>query len=101
MNYRYHPEARVESVKTFERYESEQEGLGSRFVEALDATIERIMNDPESYAFIASETRSLSVSRFPYSVVYRVECESQEVVIYAVAHASRRQGYWRHRMSPE
>lgn len=61
MNYRYHPEARVESVKTFERYESEQEGLGSRFVEALDATIERIMNDPESYAFIASETRSLSV----------------------------------------
>ncbi|WP_246160314.1 hypothetical protein [Nocardioides humilatus] len=42
--------------------------------------------------------RSKKVADFPYRVVYYVENEMLTVV--SVAHAKRRPGYWRDRVSP-
>lgn len=40
-------------------------------------------------------TRRVPLRRFPYFVVYREQGE--EIQVVAVAHASRKPGYWRHR----
>ncbi|HEX4953384.1 MAG TPA: hypothetical protein VF017_08330 [Thermoanaerobaculia bacterium] len=39
--------------------------------------------------------RRLVLNRFPYSLFYTAD--SEEIRIFAVAHHSRRPGYWRHR----
>jgi len=40
--------------------------------------------------------RKFLLARFPYSVYYL--SRDDEVLILAVAHGSRRPGYWRHRL---
>jgi toxin ParE1/3/4 len=42
--------------------------------------------------------RRILLDRFPYQLIYRVE--SDEIVVYAVAHQKRRPGYWRKRVPP-
>jgi hypothetical protein len=41
--------------------------------------------------------RRALLRRFPFSLIYAVETTA--VVIVAVAHQSRRSGYWRNRVS--
>jgi hypothetical protein len=43
----------------------------------------------------AGRTRSWLLSRFPYRVIYRVRDE--DIYIVAIAHTSRRPGYWKDR----
>jgi toxin ParE1/3/4 len=40
-------------------------------------------------------TRRVLLKKFPFSVIYRPEPDG--IVIFAVAHQSRRPGYWRGR----
>ena len=42
-----------------------------------------------------AEHRQFLVDRFPYKVVYRERVD--DVYIVAIAHSSRRPGYWRNR----
>lgn len=42
------------------------------------------------------ETRSIPLQRYPYSLHYRVE--GSILHVFAVAHHSRRPGYWRKRI---
>lgn len=41
--------------------------------------------------------RVLPLDRFPYLIPYA--CEGERLVILAIAHASRRPGYWRARVA--
>jgi plasmid stabilization system protein ParE len=43
--------------------------------------------------------RWMRLLRFPYLFYYEIR-DSQTVLIYAVAHGRRRQGYWQRRTSP-
>jgi plasmid stabilization system protein ParE len=47
-------------------------------------------------ALFGRRLRRLLVPRFPYGLLYRVEDE--RIFIVAVAHFSRRPGYWRSRI---
>jgi hypothetical protein len=46
----------------------------------------------------AKEAKRLVLSRFPYSIVVRQFPD--EIVVVAIAHQSRRPGYWRSRLRP-
>jgi hypothetical protein len=43
-------------------------------------------------AFVADRTRMLTLYDFPYSLIYRIQ--GDEIRVIAVAHHSRRPGYW-------
>lgn len=45
---------------------------------------------------VGSEARSLCVNDFPYTLFYLIEHE--EIIIVAVAHHSRKPGYWMDRL---
>lgn len=81
-------------------YEHSQQGLGARFLEHVRRTLLAIGSDPERFPTyegrsVARRFRRARVPRFPYVVVFYPR--QAEVVVVAVAHTSRRPGYWRNR----
>ena len=77
------------------RYEARLNGLGFRFLAAVEQTVEKIFTHPEAGAPLAGEFRKRIVPGFPYSIIYRVWEDYMYLV--AVAHQHRRPGYWRER----
>ena len=65
-----------------------------RFRQAVDEATVRIAEGPESLPRLSGFYRRIRVQRFPYILVFRPR-QPDEVVVVAVAHTSRRPGYWR------
>jgi toxin ParE1/3/4 len=76
-------------------YEAQREGLGIEFSQRLDETVEKVCVNPELGAPLSSKVRRRALETFPYGVIYMLR--SNKIRILAVAHASRRPGYWRSR----
>jgi plasmid stabilization system protein ParE len=91
----FHPEARAEMRESVEFYEARLDGLGLRFLSAVEQTAERITAHPEAGAFLSGEFRKRIVPGFPYNLIYRVW--EDYIYLVAVAHQHRRPGYWRER----
>jgi toxin ParE1/3/4 len=91
----FHPDARAEMSESFDFYQARLDGLGLRFLSAVEQTVERISTHPEAGAPLVGEFRKRIVPGFPYNVIYRVW--QDYIYLVAVAHHSRRPGYWRER----
>ena len=50
---------------------------------------------PEFWGLVGRGYRRKLLERFPYGIIYRIEGE--EILIVALAHTSRRPGYWQNR----
>ena len=81
--------------ESFDFYETRLDGLGLRFLTAVEQTVERISTYPEAGTPLAGELRKRIVAGFPYSIIYRVW--EDYIYLVALAHHSRRPGYWRER----
>ena len=82
-------------------YEARKEHLGVEFFDAVDETIDRIVDLPRSGSpapHIPADlpVRTMAVTRFPYHVVY-LEIDSL-IRILAIAHDRRKPGYWKTRL---
>lgn len=93
----YQCEADVELVGAAKRYECQGEGLGKRFLHAVHIALAKIQDDPERFPFYEGPARACRGIRFPYRVVY--EDLPDAIYIVAIAHASRKPGYWKSRLS--
>ncbi|HET6496792.1 MAG TPA: type II toxin-antitoxin system RelE/ParE family toxin [Thermoleophilia bacterium] len=93
-------EADAEMAEAARWYETHRAGLGSEFLDAVDATVVRIGETPRVGSLVprvSDETiRRRPVRRFPYHVVY-MEL-SDRLQILAIAHDRRRPGYWEGRL---
>ena len=76
-------------------YDLESPGLGERFINAVYSALEGLSEYPESCPILLGETRKLVLGRFPYSVMYWTNGEV--IAVSAIAHQSRRPGYWQNR----
>ncbi|MCD4750999.1 MAG: type II toxin-antitoxin system RelE/ParE family toxin [Thermoanaerobaculales bacterium] len=93
--YRYLSPARSE-LRDAARYYRERSRLAAlSFVQSVQDAIEQIIEFPESAPKIRGQVRGKTVSRFPYTLMYRVE--KDVVVVLAVAHHKQRPEYWIHR----
>jgi plasmid stabilization system protein ParE len=79
-------------------YERQRVGLGGVLFDAVSATIDLIREHPEIGMARPGRrpSRQIAVIGFPYRVVYRIR--EQDSYIVAIAHYSRRPGYWKHRL---
>lgn len=96
-------EASQEAIEAAAWYEYEQPGLGADFFAAVDAAIDLIEKTSLPYHLSPQEAgdtgaRRLILERFPYDIV-AIELPEKAVVV-AVAHHSRKPGYWRKRSTP-
>lgn len=93
----WNPAAVVEAEVEAERYTRSRAGLGDRFLDEIDATIERIADGPEHFQRWADDPsyRRAVVHVFPFVVFYWIDDAHHTVLIVAVAAAKREPGYWR------
>ena len=88
-----HPEARREYRAAVGWYQGRSPAAARRFVAEVERMVAQVRANPERYAWHDDEFREAMVSRFPYVLIYRVE-PTGDVLVVAVAHASRQPGYW-------
>lgn len=83
-------EAEIEAARDW--YEGETAGLGATFVEAVEATLARVMRDPALYTEVRPRVRRALVRVFPYGVFYAVYLD--RITVLAVVHARRHPRRW-------
>ena len=67
-----------------------------RFRTAVDRAVERIATERDALAKLGTVYRWVRVRQFPYVLIFR-EQSPDVIMVVAVAHTSRRPGYWRGR----
>lgn len=77
-------------------YDEAQVGEGARFIAAVEQATARALAFPLAGSPSVAGTRRMHVRDFPFAVVYRPERDG--IAVFAVAHSSRRPGYWRSRV---
>jgi toxin ParE1/3/4 len=93
---RFHRLAASEYRSARDWYGERSKDVADRFCWVVNQAADRVARDAESFPRLKSEYRYARVFGFPYVLVFR-RIESDVVKIVAVAHTSRRPGYWRHR----
>lgn len=97
MTIRWDPGASTDLREAARFLNQRQRGLGKRLRKRVDEAIKRIQGDPASYENVEANIHRCNVKQFPYSVYYQVRSDNS-VIIFAIAHHSRRFGYWQHRI---
>lgn len=69
--------------------------LADSFESAVDHALTLIAEAPHRFAKYDERHHCYLLRQFPYSIVYRVE--DDQPLIAAIAHESRKPGYWRDR----
>jgi len=96
MTSRFHDAADAELTDAVAYYDGKAAGLGDRFLAEVKAATRYIERYPEIAPVIDEEVRAKVLGSFPYTLMYVVE--EHELYIVAVAHQSRRPGYWADRV---
>ena len=94
-------EASDEAIEAAAWYEEQRPGLGIEFAQAFHASLDLLEEEILPLSNMPGKAgregaKRLILSRFPYDVVVREHRDALFVV--AVAHHSRRPGYWRTRL---
>jgi plasmid stabilization system protein ParE len=88
--------AREEFLEAVAFYEGEARGLGTEFIDEFERALELIATNPHLGPHFEAETRRKLLRRFPFQIIYEVGRD--ELLVVAVAHLSRRPGYWQDRL---
>ena len=96
MKSRFHEAADAELTEAVAYYDAKAPGLGDRLLAEVKAAARYIEQYPEIAPVINEGVRAKVLVRFPYSLMYVVD--TRELYIVAVAHQSRRPGYWADRL---
>ena len=94
---RFHRRAEEELNEAAAHYEAELQGLGQEFLDAVSRSLAFAARYPKAAPPARGTVRSLVISRFPYSVLYR-PLKHGGLRVLAVAHHKREPGYWRRRL---
>lgn len=93
---RLRPEAELEIEEAFDYYLGESPRIAGRFLDEIASSLKKIQRDPQLYPTYTKNTRRRVLGSFPFSVIYQ---EREEIIlIVAIAHAKRREGYWTKRL---
>lgn len=89
----FEPAARAEFAYAA-RWYAEQAGrfYATEFRNEVHRTLTLLCGHPGMGTPAKNNTRHMVVHRYPYSIVYRIDSDNLHVL--AVAHHSRRPGYW-------
>lgn len=92
----YHPEAQTELTESAFYYEQRRPNLGIRFLIAVEACEQIISARPAIGSPFELGSRRFLVKGFPYQLIYKEY--DDHLFIFAVAHCSRKPGFWKARI---
>ena len=89
MNYEVNVQetANNDVIKAVKYYEREQEGLGERFLNRWQHTLELLKKAPNSYQKKYKNFRQIIIKPFPYQIIY--DLEHTTIIVYKVPYAGR------------
>ncbi len=92
-----HPDAVAEATAAGDWYDAQRPGLGADLAGELERAFEMIRESPQTWPAWPGAPAGLGVRRFllprfPFALAYVVH--GDEAVVLAIAHTSRRPGYW-------
>ena len=93
--------AAKETIEAAAWYERQRPGLGLEFDHAVNAALDLLENQIVPLTKMpgnsgARGAKRLILKHFPYDIVVRESPE--EIIVVAIAHQSRRPGYWQKRL---
>jgi plasmid stabilization system protein ParE len=93
------PSAELDIAEAADWYESEQAGLGPRFVDELRDTFRRVRDLPRQFPEVGLGARRALLRRFPYAIYFllRGEGEERKAIVLAVLHQRRSPTLWKKR----
>jgi len=97
IGYRFLTPAEEEMTEAAVFYETASIGLGEEFLSDIQRGINRLREYPQSGPILTGDLRISLLSRFPFSLIYSIETNA--ILVIAIAHQSRRPGYWQDRVS--
>ena len=92
-DYRFPSSALTELKQATLHYEEMENGLGGRFLDEVDATVARILADPNAWHPLSPRTRRCRTHRFPFGLPYQIR--STEILITAVMDLRRDPTRWK------
>jgi toxin ParE1/3/4 len=93
----FHQEATAEYDAAFDWYLERSPDAALRFDAEVDRAFAQIIAAPRRWAAGPFSTRRFLLRQFPSTLIYR-ERASGDIQIIAVAHTSRKPGYWKQRL---
>jgi plasmid stabilization system protein ParE len=93
MNLRIIAEAKEDIDQAIAWYEVQRRGLGRGFAHALDQKLDSILAMPGAHPPVGDDVRVARIKPFPYGIYF--EATTDEIVVLAVLHLSRRPGIWK------
>ena len=96
---RLHDDASKEYDAAFDWYLERSDDAALGFDAEVNRAIGLIVESPQRWPIGPHGTRRFLLRRFPFFLIYR-ERTPVEIQIVAVAHTSRKPGYWKHRTEP-
>lgn len=89
-----HDEAAADYDAAFDWYAQRSQDAALKFDAEVEHAIGEIVRAPDRWARGLSSTRRYLLRGFPFLLIYR-ERSGDLVEILAIAHTSRRPGYWK------
>jgi hypothetical protein len=74
-------------------YEQRENGLGSSFLNEIEATINRILLHPTAWHQLSRRTKRCRTHRFPFGLIYQVRTD--EILIVSVMDLRRDPESWK------
>lgn len=92
MNVRFTSAAERELRQAIEFYEAAENGLGSRFLDEVEAAVARILAHPLAWTPLSPRTRRCRTHRFPYGLFYQIRTD--EILVLSVMDLRRDPKRW-------
>ncbi len=93
-----HDEASAEYDAAFDWYLQRSPDAALNFDAEVERALSQIVEAPQRWALGPHSTRRFLLRKFPFTLIYR-ERPTGAIQIVALAHTSRKPGYWKHRLS--
>lgn len=88
--------AEADILHGYRSYEAKQRGLGSRYLDEIEAAFDRVTGNPFHYQEVEPDIRRAVVHTFPYLVFYTFDEESVHVL--AIIHGAQDPAYINERL---
>ena len=94
----FHEFAREEISDAYNYYENKQFRLGIKFFDAIEDTLDLILEHPEAFPLEFDTVRKAVVKKFPFIILFTTATDS---VIYVVAvfHTGQAPSKWKKRLT--
>lgn len=91
-SYRFTSSALTELEEGIVYYEQRKKGLGGEFLSEIEATLSRVLQNPNAWHQLSSRTRRCRTHRFPFGLIYQIRHD--EILITSVMDLRRDPARW-------